>query len=43
MGIENLSWLRYHPFHSLDNMQMLDEQEAIQEVVLYSTRTVTIA
>ena len=35
VGLELLSWLRYHPFHSLDNMQMLSEQEAIEEAVLF--------
>ena len=35
VGLENLSWLRYHPFQSLDNMQMLSESEAIEEAVLF--------
>jgi len=31
----NLSWLRYHPFENLDNVRLLDEQEAIDEVMLF--------
>ena len=31
----NLSWLRYHPYENLDNMRLLDEQEAINEALLY--------
>jgi len=31
----NLSWLRYHPYENLDNMQLLDEQEAIDEALLF--------
>ena len=31
----NLSWLRYHPYENLDNMRLLDEQEAIDEAMLY--------
>jgi len=31
----NLSWLRYHPYENLDNMHLLDEQEAIDEALLY--------
>ncbi len=26
----NLSWLRYHPYENLDNVCLLDEQEAIE-------------
>ncbi|MCK4263061.1 MAG: phosphotriesterase-related protein, partial [Dehalococcoidia bacterium] len=32
---ENLSWLRYHPYENLDNVQLLDEQEAIDEAMLF--------
>ncbi len=31
----NLSWLRYHPYENLDNVRLLDEQEAIDEAMLY--------
>ena len=31
----NLSWLRYHPYENLDNMRLLDEQEAIDEATLF--------
>jgi phosphotriesterase-related protein len=31
----NLSWLRYHPYENLDNMSLLDEQEAIDEAMLF--------
>jgi phosphotriesterase-related protein len=31
----NLSWLRYHPYENLDNMRLLDEQEAIDEAALF--------
>lgn len=30
----NLSWLRYHPYENLDNMRLLDEQEAIDEAMI---------
>lgn len=35
VGIDNLSWLRYHPFQNLDNLQLTDVQEAIDEAVLF--------
>lgn len=35
VSLENLSWLRYHPYASVDNMQLLDEQEAINEAMLF--------
>jgi len=35
VSLENLSWLRYHPYENFDNMQLLDEQEAIDEAMLY--------
>ncbi len=35
VGWGNLSWLRYHPYENLDNVQLLDEQEAIHEALLY--------
>jgi phosphotriesterase-related protein len=35
VGWSNLSWLRYHPYENLDNMRLLDEQEAIDEAMLY--------
>ncbi|MBM3143247.1 MAG: phosphotriesterase-related protein, partial [Chloroflexi bacterium] len=31
----NLSWLRYHPYENLDNMRLLDEQDAIDEAMLF--------
>lgn len=31
----NLSWLRYHPYENLDNVRLLDEQEAIEEAMLF--------
>lgn len=31
----NLSWLRYHPYQNLDNMRLLDEQEAIDEAMIF--------
>ena len=33
----NLSWLRYHPYENLDNMLLLDEQDAIDETMLYKS------
>ena len=33
VSIEILSWLRYHPPDNVDNMNMLDEQEAIDEAM----------
>ena len=35
VSMGNLSWLRYHPFENLDNVRLLDEQEAIDEVMLF--------
>ena len=35
VGWNNLSWLRYHPYENLDNLRLLDEQEAIDEATLY--------
>ena len=35
VGWETLSWLRYHPYENLDNVRMLDEQEAARELLLY--------
>lgn len=35
VSLEILSWLRYHPFENLDNLQLLDEQEAIDEAMLF--------
>ncbi|MBA7715782.1 hypothetical protein ES703_124840 [subsurface metagenome] len=35
VDIGNLSWLRYHPYENLDNVRLLDEQEAIDEVMLF--------
>ena len=35
VGWSNLSWLRYHPYENLDNMRLLDEQEAIDEAMHY--------
>jgi len=35
VGWETLSWLRYHPYENLDNVRMLDEDEAERELALY--------
>ncbi len=35
VGMGNLSWLRYHPYENLDNVRLLDEQEAINEAMLF--------
>ena len=35
VSLENLSWLRYHPYMSMDNMRLLDEQEAINEAMIF--------
>ena len=35
VSLETLSWLRYNPYASVDNMQLLDEQVAISEAMLY--------
>ena len=35
VSLEILSWLHYHPNENIDNMQLLDEQEAIDEVMLF--------
>lgn len=35
VGWSNLSWLRYHPYENLDNVRLLDEQEAIDEAMFY--------
>ncbi len=35
VGWKTLSWLRYHPYENLDNVRMLDEQEAACELLLY--------
>ena len=35
LGWETLSWLRYHPYENLDNVRMLDEVEASNELGLY--------
>ncbi len=32
---KNLSWIRYHPGENLDNLQLFDEQEAIDEAMLF--------
>ena len=33
--LSNLSWLHYHPFENLDNVQLTDTQEAIDEALLF--------
>jgi len=33
--METLHWLRYHHMENIDNMQLLDEQEAIEEGMLF--------
>jgi phosphotriesterase-related protein len=35
VGIETLHWLRYHLVESVDNLRLTDEQEAIDEVMLF--------
>ncbi len=35
VGWDTLSWLRYHPYENLDNVRMLDEGEASQELALF--------
>lgn len=35
VSIDILWWLRYHPFQNLDDLQILDEQTAIDEVQIY--------
>ncbi len=35
VSMETLHWLRYHPFENFDNCQLLDEQEAIDEAMLF--------
>jgi len=35
VALENLYWVRYHWLNNLDNLQLLDEQTAIDEVLLY--------
>jgi len=35
VSIEILNWLYHHPSNNLDNMNMLDEQEAIEEAMLF--------
>lgn len=35
VNIDILWWLRYHPFQNWDDMQLLDEKTAIDEVLVY--------
>jgi phosphotriesterase-related protein len=35
VSLENLGWVRYYWTSSLDNLQLLDEETAIEEVALY--------
>ncbi len=35
LGWASLSWLRYHPYENLDNVMMLDEGEAVSELLLF--------
>ncbi|MFC1931076.1 phosphotriesterase [Chloroflexota bacterium] len=35
VNLETLNWLKYHPLESIDNLQLLDEQEAIDEAMLF--------
>jgi phosphotriesterase-related protein len=35
VGLSNLSWLRYHPYQNLDNVQLLSEEEAVDEAMLF--------
>ena len=37
VGMSNLSWLRYHPYQNIDNVQLLDETEAIAEALLFKS------
>ena len=33
--LSNLSWLHYHPFENIENVQLTDTQEAIDEALLF--------
>lgn len=35
LSLENLGWVRYNPYNSLDNLTLLDEAVAIQEAGLF--------
>ena len=35
ISIENLNWVRHHQLNSIDNLMLDDEQEAIEEVMLF--------
>ena len=35
VDMSNLGWLRYNPFMNLDNIRLLDEQEAVEEARLF--------
>ena len=35
VGMRTLSWLRYHPYQNLDNVRLLDVEEAIEEAALF--------
>ncbi|MBN1855794.1 MAG: aryldialkylphosphatase [Dehalococcoidia bacterium] len=35
LGLDILSWLRYHPYENLDNVRMLDEDEATAELLRF--------
>jgi len=35
VNLETLHWLHYHTMENIDNMQLLDEQEAIDEAMLF--------
>lgn len=35
VSLEILSWIYYHPLENLDNVRLLDEQEAIDEAMLF--------
>ena len=35
VSLENLGWIRYHPFSNLDNVKLIDEEIAIDEGLRY--------
>jgi len=35
VSMEILHWLRYHPFSNIDNCQLMDEQEAVEEIMTF--------
>ena len=35
VGIENISWIMYNQYNNLDNLQLLDEDVAVKEAMLF--------